>query len=334
LSANETETLFSVIRRLQARGLSLIYISHHLQDLLRISDRVTVLRDGRRVLTRGIGEVQLRDVIQAMLGTALQDQPAAGRVIDRTGQPLLEVRNLYAGRRVLDVSFAVWPGEVLGIAGLLGSGRSELIRAIFGIDRVESGEILVRGRRAAIKGTAGAVALGMSLVPEDRRSQGLVIDHTVKENLLLPIWRRLDRFGLIDDAKADVVGRSSIETLNVKTSGLSQVVKFLSGGNQQKVVVGKSLSSDPSILLLDEPTFGIDIRSKQEILVKVREFAAHANAVVFVDSELAQLAAVCDRALILRRGRIVGEFDRAAGQELSEGALHRAIQETSREAEA
>ncbi len=332
LSANETETLFAVIRRLKERGLALIYISHHLQDLLRISDQVTVLRDGRRVLTRDIGDVQLHDVIQAMLGAALEDpRAAAGQAIDRTGQPLLEVRNLYAGQRVLDISFAVWPGEVLGIAGLLGSGRSELIRAIFGIDHVDSGEILVRGRRSVIKDTNGAVSLGMSLVPEDRRSQGLVIEHTVKENLLLPIWTRLDRFGLIDDTKADVVGRSYIEALNVKTSGLGQVVKFLSGGNQQKVVVGKSLSSDPTILLLDEPTFGVDIRSKQEILEKVREFAGRGNAVVFVDAELAQLAVVCDRVLILRRGQIVGEFNRAAGHVLSDGVLHRAIQDTGRE---
>jgi ribose transport system ATP-binding protein len=326
LSANETETLFAVIRRLKALGISLVYISHHLQDLLRISDRITVLRDGRRILTRIIKEVQLHEVIQAMLGASLETQEAAGRAIDRTGPPLLQVDGLRAGQRVVDVSFAVWPGEVLGIAGLLGSGRTELIRAIFGIDRVDGGVILVRGRPVAIKDTAGAVALGMSLVPEDRRSQGLVLEHTVKENLLLPIWKRLDRFGLIDDAKADDVARRTVRTLSVKTSGLGQVVKFLSGGNQQKVVVGKSLSSQPSILLLDEATFGIDIRSKQEILAKVREFADAGNAVVFVDSEWAQLAAVCDRVLVLHRGRIVDEFSQTAGQEITDGVLHRAVQ--------
>ncbi len=326
LSAKETETLFTVIRRLKAMGISLIYISHHLQDLLRISDRVTVLRDGRRVLTRNIEDVQLHEVIEAMLGATLQAQQlAAGREIDRTGPPLLEVKELCAGRRVLDVSFAVWPGEVLGIAGLLGSGRTEVIRAVFGIDRVDRGEILVRGTRATIEDTDDAVALGMSLVPEDRRSQGLVLEHTVKDNLLLPIWKRLRTFGLIDDPKADVVAREYVRTLNVKTSGLNQVVTFLSGGNQQKVVVGKSLSTHPSILLLDEPTFGIDIRSKQEIMASVREFADAGNAVVFVDSELAQLAVICDRVLVLHRGRITGEFSRAEGHEISEGVLHRAI---------
>ncbi len=238
----------------------------------------------------------------------------------------LEVRHLHGRGRVTDVSFAVWPGEVLGIAGLLGSGRSELIRAVFGVDPVDRGEVLVRGRRVVVRDTDDAVALGMSLVPEDRRSQGLVLEHTVKENLLLPIWKRLDRFGLIDDARADAVAADHVRNLNVKTSGLGQVVKFLSGGNQQKVVVAKSLSSRPSILLLDEPTFGIDVRSKQEIMGKVREFADAGNAVVFVDSELAQLATICDRILVLRRGRIAGELSAAAGEEISEEVLHRAIQ--------
>ena len=327
LSYAEIETLFAVINRLKALGIALIYISHHLQDLLQVSDRVTVLRDGRRVLTRAIGETRLDEVIEAMLGSALEAQRATGaRAIDRGGPPLLEVRGLAAGGRVRDVSFAVWPGEVLGVAGLLGSGRSELIRAVFGIDRADRGEIVVRGRPVVVADTDRAVALGMSLVPEDRRSQGLVLEQTVKENLLLPIWKRLDRFGLIDDGRADAVATDYVRALNVRTSGLGQVVKFLSGGNQQKVVVGKSLASGPSILLLDEPTFGIDVRSKQEILGKVREFADAGNAVVFVDSELAQLATICDRVLVVRRGRVVGELSWDAGQAISEEVLHHAIQ--------
>ncbi len=326
LSASEIDTLFGVIRRLKGLGISLIYISHHLEDLLRIADRVTVLRDGRRVLTRAIGDLELGEVIEAMLGSALAAQRApSARPIGRAGPPLLEARDLAIGERVRGVSFAVWPGEVLGFAGLLGSGRSELIRAVFGIDPVDRGEIRVRGRRIVVRDSADAVANGMALVPEDRRSQGLVLDHPVKENLLLPIWKRLSRFGVIDDREANAVATSYVGDLNIRTTGLSQVVKFLSGGNQQKVVVGKSLSSEPSILLLDEPTFGIDIRSKQEILAKVREFADAGNAVVLVDSELAQLAAACDRVLILRRGQIGGEFGREGGQEMSQAALHHAI---------
>jgi ribose transport system ATP-binding protein len=335
LSSNEIDTLFSVISRLKALGISLIYISHHLQDLLQICDRVTVLRDGQRVLTRATKDINLAEVIQAMLGANLEAQRAAlEREIDRGGKPLLEVRNVYAGRRVLDVSFAVWPGEILGIAGLLGSGRTELIRTVFGIEPVDRGEIHVRGQRAVIRDTGDAVALGMSLVPEDRRSQGLVLEHTVKDNLLLPIWKKLDRFGLIDDAKAGAVAAGYVRDLSIRTSGLTQIVKFLSGGNQQKVVVGKSLSSSPSILLLDEPTFGIDIRSKQEILTKVREFADAGNAVVFVDSELEQLATVCDRVLILARGRVTGEIVRAPGREISEEALHQTIHGTGTNGEA
>ncbi|MCC6313659.1 MAG: sugar ABC transporter ATP-binding protein, partial [Thermomicrobiales bacterium] len=182
LTTRETETLFAVIERLKARGLSLIYISHHLQDLLRISDRVTVLRDGQRVLASSVAETTLAEVIRAMLGSALETRTARNRVIDRTAQPLLEVRDLVARGHDAAISFAVWPGEVVGIAGLLGSGRSEIIRAIYGIDPPRRGEIIVRGRPVAIRTTADALHLGMALVPEDRRSQGLVLDHTVRDN--------------------------------------------------------------------------------------------------------------------------------------------------------
>ena len=324
LTAKETETLFGVIRRLKERGLSLIYISHHLQDLLRISDRITALRDGQRVLSAPIAEVDLAEVIRAMMGRTMEERAARRRVVDRTGQPLLEVRGLALRGPEGELSFAIWPGEVLGLAGLLGSGRTETIRAIFGLDPPARGEVRVRGRSVPVRTTADALALGMALVPEDRRSQGLVLDHTVEENLLLPVWRRFARFGVIDDGRAAAVAGGYVRDLNVKTSGLGQVVKFLSGGNQQKVVVGKSLSSDPAILLLDEPTFGVDIRSKQEIMGKVRVFADAGNAVLFVDTELEQMAAICDRVLVLDRGRVAAELG-GDGAAIGAGALHAAI---------
>ncbi len=324
LTARETETLFAVIRRLQARGLALVYISHHLQDLMRISGRVTVLRDGQRVLSAPISEIALPEVIRAMLGSALEHRAAGARRIDRSTPPLLDVRDLLVRGADGPVSFGIWPGEVVGVAGLLGSGRTELIRALYGIDSPASGEIVVRGRRVGVRTTADALALGMALVPEDRRSQGLVLEHTVEENLLLPVWKRFARLGLIDDRAADAEANAAVANLNVKTRGLDQVVKFLSGGNQQKVVVGKSLASDPAILLLDEPTFGIDIRSKQDIMGKVREFADAGNAVLFVDTELEQMAATCDRVLVLERGRIVGEIG-GGGQEIRSTDLHAAI---------
>ncbi|MBA3415415.1 MAG: sugar ABC transporter ATP-binding protein, partial [Chloroflexia bacterium] len=300
------------------------YISHHLQDLLRISDQVTVLRDGRRVLSAGIAEIALPELIRARLGTTLKSRAAGERAVDRKAPPLLEVRDVAVRGHDGAVSLAVWPGEVVGIAGLLGSGRTELIRAIYGIDPPERGEIAVRGRRVVVREPAAALALGMALVPEDRRSQGLVLEHTVEENLLLPVWRRFARWGLIDDERAAATADGYVQNLNVKTSGLGQIVKFLSGGNQQKVVVGKGLASDPTILLLDEPTFGVDIRSKQEIMGKVRAFADAGNAVLFVDSELEQMAAVCDRVLVLERGRIVAEIG-DGGREIGAGALHAAI---------
>ncbi|MCC6315254.1 MAG: sugar ABC transporter ATP-binding protein, partial [Thermomicrobiales bacterium] len=188
--------------------------------------------------------------------------------------------------------------------------------------------IIVRGRPVAIRTTADALHLGMALVPEDRRSQGLVLDHTVRDNLLLTIWQRFTRGGLIDDRQADRAGETMIHDLSVKTSGLDQTIKFLSGGNQQKVVVGKALASGPSILLLDEPTFGVDIRSKQDIMGKVREFADAGNAALFVDSELEQMAAICDRVLVLDRGRIADVLGDSGG-EIGAPALQAAIQGAS-----
>jgi ribose transport system ATP-binding protein len=326
MSHNEVELLFSVIRRLKSSGISIIYISHHLRDLLQICDRVTVLRDGSRVFTKNVTDTDLNDVIRAMIGTNVMGNLVwTGNPVDRAASPLLEVQGLSLDPYVIDCSFSLWQGEVLGIAGLLGSGRGELLNAIMGVRRKNKGRIVLRGQVAQIAHPKDAVTLGLALVPEDRRSQGLFLDHSVRDNILLPVWGEISK-PLINERAADRMASDYVRRMNIKTTGLSQVVKFLSGGNQQKVVISKSMSSTPDILLLNDPTFGIDVESKYEIMQTVRDFANAGHAAIFISSEFEQLAAICDRVLVMKKGRLTGEMDRARGDLITEESLLGVIQ--------
>jgi ribose transport system ATP-binding protein len=327
MSHHEVETLFAVIERLKASGISIVYISHHLRDLLQICDRVTVLRDGRGVFTKDVSETDMAEVIRAMLGGSMDSSMAwTGTPVDRNQPPVLKVQHLSYGKHLVDVSFDLWQGEVLGIAGLLGSGRTELLNTVMGVDRKDRGEVILRGERVRVRDPKDALDLGMALVPEDRRNQGLILEHSVKENILLPRWEALSRMGLIDERAADTVANGFVRDMNINTSGLAQTVKFLSGGNQQKVVISKSLSISPSIMFLNDPTFGIDIESKYDIMQTVREFANAGHAVIFISSEFEQLAALCDRVLVMCKGQLTGELDRSRGDVITEQSLLGAIQ--------
>ena len=248
------------------------------------------------------------------------------KTIDRSTAPLLEVNNLEVGKFVKGISFKLWHGEILGIAGLLGSGRSEIISAIFGIRKKSKGEIIIDGKRLDIKSSKDSIREGIAIVPEDRRKQGLVLDFSVKENLILPILNRLVKFLLVNDRRGKEIVKDYIKKLNIKTAGMWQVVKFLSGGNQQRVVVAKSMVSESKILLLDDPTFGIDIQSKQEIMNIVTEFADFGNGVIFISSELDEVASYCDRILILRKGEIIDTINCKGRTDVSEEMLLRMIQ--------
>lgn len=325
LTATEANSLFALVRRLKERGISIIYISHRMDEIFRITDRITVLRDGRHILTQDTAALTMNQVIDAIVGKSMEQAfEWRERFVDRSAAPLLQVRNLSAGRRVQDVSFDLYPGEILGLAGLMGSGRTELARAIFGIDRVDSGEILIRGQRVAIGTPEEAISAGVSLVPEDRRIQGLVLDHSVKNNLLLPLLDRLDRAGIIDDRRGDRMAGSIVEDLSIKTSSIATSVRLLSGGNQQKVVIGKWLATKPDILIMDEPTAGVDIQAKTEILGVIRELADRGKGIIVISSELVELLAVSDRLLVLRDGRVIREIDRREIR--TEEELHRAVQ--------
>ena len=303
LTATETEALFALIDRLQRQGISIIYISHRMEEIFRVADRVTVLRDGRVVITEAVPRLTMERVIEQIVGRRMEQAFAwKERRVDRSGTPLLEVSNLSSGRRVRNVSFTLYPGEILGLAGLMGSGRTELARALFGIDKISSGTVKVRGKPVSIHSPDDALAAGICLVPEDRRLQGLVLDHTVKDNLLLPLLGRIQQGGMINDQRGNRLVESFVKSLRVKTDSIYKQVRLLSGGNQQKVVIAKWLAYEPDILIMDEPTAGIDIGAKTEILDVIRGLADGGKGVIVISSELTELLAVSDRVVVLRNG--------------------------------
>jgi ribose transport system ATP-binding protein len=327
LSATEIQGLVAAIRRLTAEGIAVIYISHHLDEVVAICDRVTVLRDGEVTLSAPTAEVSLSAIIERMLGRSLEGVLAyQPHEVDRAGPPALRVAGLRNGR-IRDVSFDVHHGEIVGLAGLLGSGRSELVRAIYGIDRLEAGTVAVGDRTVTIRRPGDALRAGIALVPEDRARAGLVRDHSVASNILMSAWRRFSRAGFVDDGSARRAATGFVDHLNIRTAGLSQEVRSLSGGNQQKVVVARNLTVEPAVLLLDDPTVGVDVGSKREILLQVRELAARGNGILLVSSEFEELSGVADRVLVIRNGAIVRVLDRARGDDLSHEALSRAVQE-------
>jgi ribose transport system ATP-binding protein len=312
LARHESEALFDLIDRLKQRGISIIYISHRMDEVYRLADRITILRDGRHLLTEPLTDVTPEQIVEGIVGKKIEGQLSyRARQLAHDGEPLLEVRGLNAGGRVRNVSFALRPGEILGLAGLMGSGRTELARALFGIDKVDSGEILLRGKKVTLASPQQAIGAGIALVPEDRRAQGLVLEHSVQDNLLLPLLGQIQRGPLLDGTKGKQLSSSLIKRFAVKVAHPHRPVRLLSGGNQQKVVIAKWLGTDPDILILDEPTAGVDIGTKSEILDMIRELASAGKAVIVISSEYPELLAVSDRVLVLRDGSIIRDIPRS-----------------------
>ena len=311
LSAGETEALLEVLRGLRARGTAIAYISHRLEEVRAIADRVTVLRDGRVVVTAPVARMTNDAIIEAMSGRELLAADAA-RPAAVPGEPLLEVRGLGRRGRLHDVTLRVHAGEIVGLAGLMGAGRSRVLRSIFGADPIDAGEVTVRVGAAPrrVASPDGAIRSGIGLVPEDRRTQGLVLTASVADNVGLvtpPDARRRGflRRGLLRSAAA-----RAVEILRIKTRSLDEPVRTLSGGNQQKVVLGRWLGPDTRVLLLDEPTRGVDVGAKAEIHRHLRRLADEGRALLVVSSELPELLALCDRIYVMREGRIAGELAR------------------------
>jgi ABC-type sugar transport system ATPase subunit len=319
LSQHEAERLYSIIGRLRERGVTCIYVSHRLEEIFQLCDTITVLRDGRHVATRPVAEVDRAALVEMMIGRRLEEY-FPSHVRAEPGEELLRVERLSSPAGFREVSFTLRAGEVLGFAGLVGAGRSEVASALFGLDRLSTGDVWVRGQRAATSSAAQAIALGIGLVPEDRKRQGLVLSMDVLNNATLSILPRLARLGFITRTGERHVAQPYFNRLRVKSPRLDTLVAALSGGNQQKIVLTKWLAARCPILILDEPTRGVDVGAKAEIHALVDELAAAGNGIILISSEMPEVLNLSTRIVVFRAGRVVGELSRA---EASQEALMR-----------
>ncbi|EPE96093.1 sugar ABC transporter ATP-binding protein [Rhizobium grahamii] len=312
LSVSDVDRLFAFLRKIKARGVAIIYVSHRMDEISRIADRATILRDGKHVITAPLTELPIETMIEHIVGKRSKGLADIERTSTATGDILLELQNASGAHKPQGISLELRRGEVLGLAGLLGSGRSSLARVIAGIEPLAEGEIRVAGVPARIRTPSDAIKAGIALVPEARATQGIIPAHSVAENMVLAVIGRLSKRGLVDTTAVNALTDQQMKRLAVKAASRSHAVSTLSGGNQQKVVIGKWLASNPDILILDEPTAGIDIGSKSEIIRLVRELAAAGKAIIFISSELSELLTACDRILVMSDGRIHKDFPRDA----------------------
>jgi ribose transport system ATP-binding protein len=325
LAQHETEALFELIGRLKARGISIIYISHRMDEIYRIADHITVLRDGAKVLTSAISDISPAQIVEAIVGRKIDAKLEwRQRLAQEDLIPVLTVDRLSSGNRVKDVSFTLHKGEIIGLAGLMGSGRTELVRSLFGIDPVNHGTISIDGVPVTIRSANQAMSHGLALIPEDRRSQGLVLEHSVRDNLMLPLLDQTKSGPLLNASAIAMLTRHLISRFSIKVSDPKMAATKLSGGNQQKIVIAKWLGTEPKVLMMDEPTAGVDIGTKSEILDMVRGIADDGKGVIFISSELPELLAVSDRILVLRNGEVVKNLTRS--EISSEEFLQLAIQ--------
>ena len=329
LSEHEATILFDIIRRLRGRGLGIVYVSHRLEEIFALADRVTVLRDGELVGTCPIAEMTMARLIAMMVGREFGEASPGQRAGTSSADnaPALDVRRLTRHGVLRDCSLVVARGEILGLFGLVGAGRTELARAIFGADPIDTGEIWVGGQRRRIRSPRDAIKYGIGLAPEDRKFEGLLTDMSVRRNISLAALPRLAHRGLVRGGDERRLAQRFVQRLAIKTPSVDQPVKFLSGGNQQRVVVAKWLATNPSVLLLDEPTKGIDVHAKAEIHALIAELAGQGVGVVLISSELPEVMAVCDRIAVMHRGRVMGSFargepDREALMRAATGEMH------------
>ena len=314
LSAAEVDRLFEVIRTLKAQGAAVLFISHRLEEVFAICQTVTVMRDGKQVLTSDLAGLTAKDLVRAMVGRELAERPpeAAGAA---PGEPMLTLERVTREGVFTDISLTVRSGEIVALAGLVGSGRSEVARAVFGIDRYDAGAITVSGRPLKKASPTAAMAAGIGFVPEDRRQQGLVMDMSVQQNVALASLGNLERGGLIRAKAERAMAADWAARLKIKYGRLTDPVDLLSGGNQQKVVLAKWLGRRPNLLIVDEPTRGIDVGTKAEVHHLLTDLARNGVAVLMISSELPEVLGVADRILVMREGRITAEFSHAEATE-------------------
>jgi ABC-type sugar transport system ATPase subunit len=311
---NEVQVLLSTIKKLRDRGKALIYISHRMEEIFRISDRITVMRDGKLIGVRKTSETTPKEIISMMVGRNLED--LYGKADERKiGQTVLEVKNLSQGKRLKNISFKARSGEILGVAGLVGAGRTELAKAVFGADHRDSGEILVDNKPVKLKGPRDAIEAGLGYLPEDRKMQGLFLQKTITTNISAANIRSISNNGFIQDNNERNLAQQFVKQLNIRTPSIDQFARNLSGGNQQKVVIAKWLSVKPKVLIVDEPTRGVDVGAKIEIYNLLHKLAAEGVAVVMISSELPEILGMSDRVIVIREGCLAGELARADATE-------------------
>lgn len=314
LTDAEIEHLFEIIYDLRRQGVTVIYISHRLDEIFTLADRITVLKDGTAVGTVLPSEIDKGGLVRMMVGRSLDESDAEGHV--PTAEPILRVEGLSRLGALSNIDFTLHRGEILGIAGLVGSGRTEMVRCIFGADKLDAGDIYLHGQKVDLSSPGQAVAAGIGFVTEDRKAEGLVLGLPVRQNISLPNLKRLQRLGFVDRPKEKQVAATKVTELAIKTAGLEQEVRYLSGGNQQKVILAKWLLANPSVIIFDEPTRGIDVGAKAEIYRLMHQLASQGTGIVMISSELPEILRMSDRILVMREGQFAGELARAeAGEE-------------------
>jgi ABC-type sugar transport system ATPase subunit len=315
LSEGEAARLYALVGRLTARGVTLLYVSHRMPEIFRLSDRLTVLRDGEHVATRATGELDERELVQLMIGRRIE-QYFPSRVTGARPEALLDVRELGSPGKFGNISFSLHAGEVLGLAGLIGAGRSEIAKALFGLDRNCSGTIRIRGAPVRIRSARDAMRLGIGLVPEDRKLEGLVLSMSARANVTLPILDRVSTWSWIRNTEDRAVAQQYFDRLRVKVANADAPAVGLSGGNQQKLVLARWIAAGSKILILDEPTRGVDVGAKAELHAWIDQLASEGHAILLISSELPELLHLSTRIIVLREGRVAGEVARdSADQE-------------------
>lgn len=308
LTNKEMVILFDVIKNLKQNGYTIIYISHRLDEIFVLADMVTVLRDGKHITTLPIENVDKDQLIHLMVGRDLGNEYP--KEVVEIGKPILEVKNLTITKELHDISFQVRKGEIFGISGLVGAGRTELARAVLGIDKIDEGEVIYKGKPISNHSFADAINSGIGLVPEDRKTQGLVQFFPVKENICMVAVDKIIKKGLIRESLQNSFAQKYVKLLNISTPDVGTQVQYLSGGNQQKIVIAKWIMMDSELIFLDEPTRGVDVGAKVEIYKLISDLVRRGKTVVMISSELPELLSLCDRIMVMHEGRVKGEFFR------------------------
>lgn len=323
ITEGDTGNLFNIIRQIVKKGTAVIYISHRLKEIFQIADMVTVLRDGKTVETMKVSQTSESDIVKYMVGRDIGDI-FGEKSYEAAEEVILEAKNLTRKGFFENISFDLKKGEILGFSGLVGAGRSEIVRSIFGLDRLDSGEIYMEGQKVNIKNSTDGINRGLAFVSEDRRTESIIQGFTVRENITLLLLRKItSRLGLISGRKESALVKKYVDEFSIKTPSIEQLVMNLSGGNQQKVALAKCLSTSPRIFILDEPTKGIDVGAKKEIHTLIKELARSGMSMIIVSSELPEIIGMCHRVLVIREGSLIKEFKK---QQLNEEDLmHAAV---------